>query len=534
MVSEQSQASARTPNPILAFLRGWILFVPLLPFVFACSWNPIGCDDVWCHAAVGRWIFKNHAIPHHALFLWTSHAPWIAHSWLSELIIYFLMRGGSDQAAATRAIIGCCVLGVISFAVLWRYWLQNRIPALVSLLLFIVGVIASHDRFQPRAEMFTAVLFTLELVLISRFFQSSSDADLDLKNKKRAAFCFPLLFLFWVNLHGMFAYGIAFAILALIGAFLDKRPKNDIKLVGAALLASLIIIGVNPYGYTIWKAVAGARSEMFTHIIEWEPLFVPPAIDYQEFYYLIALLGLAVCAIALNKQRRITDMLFIVFECYLNTTARRYNYMSILLLLWVIGSNLMPAYEALKAKENSFSLSLPIKLGVYGFSGILICLWLYSMWPSGKQSFITSPLQSTLPVEQANWILSHRITGNIMNDYDNASYLEWRFENGPLLAIDTLNAYPESVFQLCGAFSGADPKAMQYFSSVKLVIGRRPHSFDKALPLVYYYLHADLNWQEVFVGDSGPIWVRMPEGQKRTWLNPHWVLNDYIRPMPDK
>ena len=49
------------------------------------------------HAAVGCWIWQHGQARSHTLFLWSDSEPWIAHSWLSELVLYGLLAAGGES-----------------------------------------------------------------------------------------------------------------------------------------------------------------------------------------------------------------------------------------------------------------------------------------------------------------------------------------------------------------------------------------------------------------------------------------------------
>jgi hypothetical protein len=61
----------------------------------------LGDGDTWSHVATGEWIIAHGAVPRADPF---SHsmpgAPWIAHEWLSEVILAFAFRLGGWSGVA--------------------------------------------------------------------------------------------------------------------------------------------------------------------------------------------------------------------------------------------------------------------------------------------------------------------------------------------------------------------------------------------------------------------------------------------------
>jgi hypothetical protein len=511
-------------------LKYWAFFLPVALLTFACSWNPLGPNDFWAHAAVGRWIVSHGSAPHHALFLWTSQAPWIAHSWLSEVFCYLLARGHSDVVAASCALLATAVLAIIPFAILWSRWRKFGINPVLAICLFSLAPIASQERLQLRAEMFSAILFTIEILLI----QTIIDPGSSKKSKMAAAATIPILGIAWVNLHGMFAFGLLYLALGLIGASISRSGLYSIKLLSLSIVAALIASGVNPYGYGIWKALLAIQSDTFKHIVEWTPLWAYPMLDYQELSYLAALTFITIGVLALSSKRRLPEILWMAASLAFIFQARRYSFFVVLTCLVALGENFQSAYRAIRPKLR-FSPT-PLMVNAAKALGIvMIVIWIGTIWPLGKDALLKSPIHDNLPTQQANFILANHITGNILTDYDNGDYFEWRFMGNPPIAIDSLNAYPDGVFQMCRALSAADPEALKKLNDVSVVIGRRPKLTERSFPRLYYYLHSSTDWYEVFAdnGKSGPMWIRMPHGTKRTWRNPHWQVNNYMHPMPD-
>src|SRR5580692_4727346 len=87
------------------------------------AWNTLeNHSDFWAHAAIGRWIVEHRHAPTRTLFLWTCHDPWIAHSWLSEALIYVMVSRLSDEGAAVAGMLSAAVIAFLAFAILWRLY----------------------------------------------------------------------------------------------------------------------------------------------------------------------------------------------------------------------------------------------------------------------------------------------------------------------------------------------------------------------------------------------------------------------------
>ena len=82
-----------------------IVFCIIIGLLF--SFNPINDNDFFWHSVVGGWISNNHTIPNVELFSWASGKSWVAHEWLTELIMYKL------------GLVGCLIAMLLIFVVLY-------------------------------------------------------------------------------------------------------------------------------------------------------------------------------------------------------------------------------------------------------------------------------------------------------------------------------------------------------------------------------------------------------------------------------
>lgn len=509
----------RAPSP----WRCALIFAPIAVLVFAGCWVPVGSVDVWAHAAVGRWIVRHGHVPTHTLFLWTAHNPWIAHSWLTEVLLYALIRGKTDDHAAQAALFATTISALAAFLIVFLQWRRTRALGPFALLFFGMAAIGSQARFQPRAEMLSAMLYVLLLVAIDRLQAAGDEAA-----RRKALLGIPLLVVAWVNLHGMFAFGLATLALAAASSFLETRFSETTRRLAVAIAIALLCSGVNPYGYRLWTVLFAIDSHTFRSILEWRPVWVYPAVDYLDLTYTCVLFLFAAASFAGNPRRRLFDILLLVMQAALLLSARRYIYFMCLTSLWVLGNNLAPAWrtaaEWLRRQEHG-KIAIPAP-ATWLLSTVIMLAWIATVWPSGQGRWLKPATSDALPVDQANWILARGIKDNCLNDYDNASYLEWRFENGPLLATDALNAYPDSVQDLAASIWNLQPQGIEALDKVDVVLGRLPKPFEKTFPALDYALHNSPYWVEVFPsGRSGPIWLRLPPGKRRTRSNPRWISN---------
>jgi len=296
----------------------WILF---LPVCLVYAWNTLeNHSDFWAHAAVGRWIVNHRQPPTHTLFLWTCHNPWIAHSWLSEAMMYIMVCRLSDDRAAIAGLLSATAIAFLAFALLWQLYRVSERTVCPAIILFSIGLCAASGRFLPRPEMASFVLLAVLLyVLVARQSSSKEPHPNPLLGKERETTSLPqplsppgkgeqrqtdasradmrlaallaAMFVLWTNLHGgMLAGLIVLWIAALSDLVQERASRRTVRFACTAALCTIATL-INPYGwhyYSIYKAVS---TVTFTHILEWKPVYLEPYVPASTAYSLAILLA---------------------------------------------------------------------------------------------------------------------------------------------------------------------------------------------------------------------------------------------------
>src|SRR5258708_4431055 len=194
-----------------------------------------------------------------------------------------------------------------------RVALLMRRDNIASLILAIIAAPLIANRTQPRAEMFTTVLFAAFLSLLWRHYRTHGE--------RSALWLLPVLMVAWVNLHLGFVAG-----LALCGAYvlleLLELPFPETRAAAVARLRRawpwLGLTGVatlaNPWGAHIFTALlrqARAQSLHTSWVVEWESVrpswgSLRQALDLSDpqssFWWLLAI-AIVCAAIALWRKR---------------------------------------------------------------------------------------------------------------------------------------------------------------------------------------------------------------------------------------
>jgi len=220
--------SERLPLWIPAALCGYILclFVPQI----------LNDGDTYLHIAAGSWMLKHHAIPYTDPFSYTfAGAPWVAHEWLSEILMATAYRLGGWSGVLI--LFGGAL--ALTLGLLARHLSRWLLPLPAAVTLFVsAGCVAGsllarpHLLALPLAEAWTAGL------LIAG-------------ERRRVPWLLLPLMTLWANLHGSFIFGLALAcplaLEATIAAGAQWRPaaRKWALFLACAVLAALL----TPHGW---------------------------------------------------------------------------------------------------------------------------------------------------------------------------------------------------------------------------------------------------------------------------------------------
>ena len=363
-------------------------------FIYLFSVNEAD-PDIWGHLKFGQDIFTTLSVPRHDFYSYSSYgANWFNHEWLSELIFYLIFKfAGSIGLVLFKYFMGT----VVTFLVCKSVYINTKSKYLriifIALSLPLIGC-----GFTIRPQIFTYVFFTLLLFLIEGYE----------KNQRTWRLYFiPLIFLFWVNLHGGFIAGLSlFFFYCLYKLFSGKKPQ----LIVIILLLSLAATFINPYGARIWNVIFMAVSKQKSYITEWR--MVEFSAEYKNYFILVSvmILGLVFSRI----RRSVYEIFFLLTSFYFSFQHKRH-----VTLFAIVALMYLPKHV------NSFLGNWLFRLEKM-FSQIIldicfICLAAYfilATFNRQKDVFRVEVLQNEYPVDAVSFLKINNIHGNIFCSFD--------------------------------------------------------------------------------------------------------------------
>jgi hypothetical protein len=495
--------------------------IGLIAFVYA--WNPLDAEsDFYAHAAIGRWMIQHHQIPAHSLFLWSFSVPWVAHSWLSEILMYRMMATWGPGSAVWFA----AWMIAVTFLALFLYGRGRHMSALVPLL-FGISILASQPRYLPRPDLFTDLFTVVVLILIlewPRVSRRRGNGEFGI-----VAAGMTLLFALWANLHGAVISGVAMLAMAgTLDLFQSRYRASGAKLLGLAVIG-ILAVTLNPYGWHYFSIYQQVDSHFFSTINEWRPVYAIPYYDIDKLFeqYLVAVVALV--AWFRTKDRRVSLPLLVIYSLIAFTQARRNALICSLTSLAVIvecaqGIDPQAIWAQMQAAKPRAKLgAAPQVFNASAVSAVVFVLlaavlFVAPFWRRGWPMQTVEP--GATPQKQTDFLIAHGVSGAVYNDYNTAPYLEWRLYGRSTFYIDGMNAYPDSIDTILNHVILADDEGIDYLkrNRVNWFVGRnRDPVLEPDFPPIYHALQASPDWALVYFDYDGPVWVRKVPELRSVW-----------------
>ena len=520
------------------------------------SWRPLGGGfDFWAHATVGRWIANHGRIPTRGLFLYSApDFPWVYHSWLSQLGFYHVIaRFGPIGVMVFNSLVVCLVFGL-----LWRLWnkrAEGKMPSIAPLM-FLVAIYVSTARFQPRQELFTALLLVIFFGWLLDWHERRAWDERDARRiplLNARALGIVLLIALWINLHALVLLPIVVLFVTVVcdaAQFRFDRRAQALLLVFLACCAATLC---NPWGWKYWAAANVLKpGSQATYVEEWWPMIKlhrawPPVSVMPGMHNALFAEGVLFLVAAWswfrNPSRRWAELFWLLLVGAMFLRSRRMLWMLAIVCLVVMASNARSFdANAIWKRWRAFSRQaaqdeIPAGLRNIARAGVAILMVLSlvsfaQVFPQDKREFW--PIRGVsrrAPAAAADYILKARAPNRVFTDYEYSSYFHWRFNGAnrkgvvpnqglrPLYA-DLLNAYPDRILTDYFSLLDVTPGGLYRLDQlgINTVVLGEPHfrvindrssaRHQKPKDPMVDYLSKNPNWKTAFKDANAIVWIR--------------------------
>jgi hypothetical protein len=411
-----------------------ILFV-ILSFLYFPSWGG-GDYDMWWHFALGKYYITHQTMTvDHAIFSWTPADPsWLYNTWLGSTIAYlsYTMAGGFGLWLFQWSIF----IGIFLFFLSFVRSTQGKLDINAIFLLLMVVIVEGHVLVFPKPELFTPLFFVL---LVSVFFSIKRN-----RISPKYFYVYPVMFAFWVNLHGGFIMGMG-AVALLFGMeclnhYFFKR--NSISAQGLVHLGcSLVLIGLacllNPYGWAypwdtvtitfpIFEQIARESGSFASSFIAYDPLWPyllkPNKLNWWTagWVMVLFLFLFLILSLAAFKKKGFLDISLLSLNSFLFYFGMNTVRACIFFPTFVFFSILYTVEKAgFLIRVKRFTLISTI---------LFLCLGsvvLMKLTETSSFNFFGMNLEETIPLKEVEMIKKWKLPPPLFNDYVSGGYMIW-------------------------------------------------------------------------------------------------------------
>ena len=499
----------------------WFLAGLALIYGFFSGFHNLQDFDLGWQLATGRWVAQHHYVFSTDVFSYTAAGqPWI-YPVLSGLIFY------AGSLAGGYALL--CWMGALASVGTILLLLRRHSPASAAFALIAVPLIA--NRTQPRAEMFTVVLFAAFLKLLWKQHRTG----------RGPLWLLPLLMVFWVNLHLGFIAGLALCLAYIVVEALDfsiaeKRSAAMLRLRRASRWLALTPLAtiLNPWGLSIYSALVRQEHAQSLHnlwIVEWGSIHpswdsLRQAIDVrdpQSAFWWLLIIGFLALLIAAWRREWGTALLLggVIYVAFQH--ARFHALFACVIIL--VGSSVITDFAkslvlTYKAQPTKPRFLVPaaaiLTAALTALAGVRV--WdlasnRYYMRSSQLALFGTG-LSCWFPERAVDFIQREKLPANIFNGYTLGGFLDWRLFPAYQVYIDS-RAVPFGRDLFLRAYDLSteppDSRAWQHETESRgintIIVPLSRYSGMTIFPQLHAFCRSH-SWSPVYLDDVSAVFLR--------------------------
>ncbi|PYX29673.1 MAG: hypothetical protein DMG77_11800 [Acidobacteria bacterium] len=429
-----TDAAQREPGAYLF----WTLTALALLYALLAGLHTVQDFDLGWQLASGRWILQHHQIPSEDVFSYTARGQQWIYPALSEVWLYVAYFLGGYSALSWMG----AVTGAGTIALLLRR--GNSFACVLGLLA--VPLIAS--RTQPRAEMFTTILFTALLSLLWQHYRRG----------RAPLWLLPLLVIAWVNLHLGFVAGLAACVGYVLMELLDlvfpqrrQAARARLRQAWRWLVLTGIATLINPWGWRVYAALMRQQhaQQQFhsSWVVEWGAIRPSWASLQQAFAWRDPqsafwwLLAAAIVAMGAGLWRRqLGAVILLAASTCLALQHNRFLGLFACVVVIVGGSLLTEAWQAIvqrwvqhsKSSARATNVRRTLTASLLFLAALLLGVRSWDLVSnryylrSAQLSIFGPGLSWWYPERAVEFLRREKLPANIFNDYNLGGYLTWR------------------------------------------------------------------------------------------------------------
>ncbi len=397
---------------------GQLLCAAALIMVFGIAVGEVHSFDIFWQLQSGKYLWQTQSFLYKDTFSLASEVYRYEHCWLHDMVFYLShVLGGYAGISLLK--------GFLVAALLFCSMLVSRLRNVGWAAIFLTSpamVLLTFWAWKERPQLWSFLGLLLLMLAFER-----------IRLHKRAVGLAFIVLLCWSNLHA--GYVLAFPILLayLVGELIDYKRKSPWALSGQGYgrlcltaLAVPIAAVITPYGLLPFKTLfvvpkfgeaSGAITQAYN--VDWRGTSFA---GYPDYYYAMSLVAVV---LLLNWRRlRMADAFLLGGLAYMGTTLERHTPFFLL-----ASAALLPCYvetllEWLTRKLSRIKPQVIIALMLVVGCGVTLH---WAKPPLKNYGFFNPGIREWhYPVKEADFVLEHKIPGNLFNAFGAGGYLMWR------------------------------------------------------------------------------------------------------------
>lgn len=417
------------------YLR-WLMII-LFPGLIFLRYTVDSIDyDVWWQMAHGKYYITHHTLMMNcSMFSWTPTDPsWIYNTCLGSIAVYLFYNfmGGFGLWLFQWLIF----FGVFLSFYFFLRLLKQRLDLNSITIIAAIGIASSMACRYYKPELFSLLLFCWSVFI---FFH------VKITHRKFLFYLYPLIFVFWVNLHGAFIVGLVFLAMAFTGEILNRIlfsgesfTTEELVHLGIACVLSGVATLFNPYGTDylmfIYKGIISGNSAMaqlqnrvvMAYMSLWPYL---KATDISFFgggltawimtLMIFSILSFSVYELIKKKSCDFTLLICSIALYWKGMETNRASYFFSVAFFFMFFYLLISRLKLKNVLDRATIFSLAV------FLFFCISIFYVHIIRLADNKWFGIGLDGLVPVKEVEFLKKYKPEGLIFNDYAIGGYLVW-------------------------------------------------------------------------------------------------------------
>jgi hypothetical protein len=405
----ESNPTAKQSPRVIRWAQALILVAIFsVPALMSARMGTIADPDLWWHLRSAEWIMQHGALPQTDPFsVIGAGKPWIAYSWLFELIVYQLFQ----RFGLLGPVIYSTTMVASTTVLLHRMIRRLQVDFSIGVLLSFIASLCLARLYTPRPWWFTILFFILEIDLLMKARKDGKQMQL---------LWLPVIFALWANLHIQFIDGLVALAIALTEVFVARHWSRVQTRLHAGWLcgvsaACVFAVMANPYGWKIYQTAydLAAQSGVVNKVAELSALPFRGLEDWGVLLLALAATGV----LARARHVLLFEGLLLAFAICISFRSQR----DVWVVVIVAGAIL--AGELKGDEQNRFQLTAWATPLIA--TGVGLAVWLGFCVMQVNNAKLSTKLAEGLPVRAVEMVKEKGWSGPLYNDYTWGGYLIW-------------------------------------------------------------------------------------------------------------